>query len=64
MVSYPKELFSIREDATRRNLADYDNKRKIWYDAAEKLYPDYFKRNLRERLAVRETINDYVGFSL
>lgn len=63
-MEYPKELFSIREDATRNNLADYDRKRQAWYDAAEKLFPDYFKRGLRNRLALRETINEYVGYSL
>lgn len=63
-MTYPKELFSIREDATRNNLAEHDRKRQAWYDAAEKLYPDYFKRELRDRLALRETINKYVGYSL
>lgn len=63
-MAYPKELFSIREDLTRKNLEEYDRKRKNWYAAAEKLYPDYFKLGFRERMRAREAVNDYVGYSL
>lgn len=61
---YPKESFMINETQTKINLANYDQMRSKWYAAAEKLYPDYFKKSLRERLALRETINKYVGFSI
>lgn len=63
-MTYPKDMFSIREDVTRKNMEEYDKKKKIWYDAAEKLYPNYFQMGLRERLEHREEINNYVGFKL
>lgn len=63
-MTYPKELFSINEYSTRCNLAEYDRKRENWYKAAEKLFPDYFKMGLRERMKKREVINEYVGYSI
>lgn len=61
---YPKELFSINESATAENIRQYDRKREEWYRAAEKLFPDYFKMNLRQRMEKREEINNYVGYAI
>lgn len=61
---YPKECFSIREDITRENMRKYEERKNKWYDAAEELYPDYFKMNLRERMKVTKEINNYVGYSI
>lgn len=61
---YPRELFSIRQDQTQRNLGNYDRMVANWYDAAEKLFPDYFKMGLRERMEKRKIISDYVGYEI
>lgn len=61
---YPKELFSINETQTQRNMAEYEQKQKKWYEAAEKLFPNYFRMNLKERIKIRQAINDYVGYSI
>ena len=63
-MNYSKELFSIDETATAEKIREYDRKRERWYKAAENLFPDYFKMNLRERMNIREEINAYVGYSI
>ena len=47
---YPSYLFSINEDQTRRNIREYDRRREAWYKKAEEMFPDYWKRNLLERI--------------
>ena len=64
MLYYPKELFSINETVTAENIRQYDRARDEWYRAAEKLFPDYHKMNLREKMEKREEINNYVGYSI
>ncbi len=53
---YPREVFSIDEDRTRRNMRAYDE----WEDkvVAEccKRNPDYRKMNLRERYELRKEV--------
>jgi len=63
-MEYPKEIFTINQDQTRRNRAEYERKKEKWYQAAEKLYPDYFSRSLAERHRLRKIINESVGFSI
>lgn len=47
---YPSYLFSINEDQTRRNIREYERRRDAWYKKAEEMFPDYWKRNLLERI--------------
>lgn len=47
---YPSYLFSINEDQTRRNIREYERRREAWYKKAEEMFPDYWKRNLLERI--------------
>ncbi|MBQ1777310.1 MAG: hypothetical protein IIZ93_04045 [Acidaminococcaceae bacterium] len=47
---YPSYLFSINEDQTRRNIREYDRRREAWFKKAEEMFPDYWKRNLLERI--------------
>lgn len=61
---YPKECFSINEIVTENAKREYEMKRKLWYDKAEELYPNYWNLNLRERIKIRDEINNAVGFSL
>lgn len=61
---YPRECFSINEIATQNAKREYDMKRKLWYDTAEKMFPNYYKTNLRERQPMRKAVDEAVGFSL
>lgn len=62
--AYPSWVYSNREDITAANMKKYDRMKKKWYETAEKLFPDYHKMNLRERLAVQDQIDKAVGYSL
>ena len=64
MAWYPKSCYSIREDITRKNREEYDRKREAWWDKAEEMYPGFCSRPLIERLNLRESINEAVGYSL
>lgn len=61
---YPRELFSINEDQTRRNLREYDRKREKWYKTAEELFPNFYKLSIRERMEARPRIDAAAGFSI
>ena len=61
---YPKECFSINEIATENAKREYEMKRKLWYDKAEELYPNYFEMNVRDRLKAREVISNEIGFRI
>lgn len=61
---YPKECFSINEIATENAKREYEMKHKLWYDKAEELCPNYRSLNFRERIKIRDEINNAVGFSL
>ena len=60
----PRELFSIDETQTRRNLEEWERKVDRWYQKAEELFPNYHSMKVRERLAVRNEIDEAVGYSL
>lgn len=53
---YPKELFSINETATRRNIRLYDLKQTEIEQKAIQLEPNYKKLNLIEQAAIRELV--------
>lgn len=61
---YPKECFGINETLTKRNMEQYEQKVDKWYEVAERMFPNYFKMNLRERLKVKDLINNTVGYSI
>lgn len=63
-MKYPRECFNINEDITRKNMKSHDDKTKIWHEAAQKLYPDFYKMKLNssERAAAEDAVNKYVGF--
>lgn len=62
--AYPSWVYSIREDITAANMKKYDRMKEKWYDTAERLYPDYFKRSFKERLLLKAEIDKAAGFSL
>lgn len=61
---YPRECFSINEIATQNAKREYDMKRKLWYDKALEMYPNYFEMSLRERMNIRDSISESVGFDV
>ena len=61
---YPKECFCINENATKNAKREYELKKKLWYDKAEELYPNYHKLDLREKCRLRDEISSAVGFRI
>ncbi len=61
---YPRRVFSINEDVTRRNMEFYNHQVDRWYAIAEQLYPNYFKLGLRDRLSLKQKIDEVTGYSL
>ena len=61
---YPRELFSINEAATRRNLEAYDRKCDAWYQKLDEMFPDYHGANVREQMKMREAVDEAMGYSL
>lgn len=61
---YPKECFSIDENATRNAMREYEHKRDLWYAEAVKLYPNYWQMEFMERVNVSHEISDSVGFDI
>lgn len=62
MSRYPKECFSINETATRNAKAEYDKKKKLWYKEAERLFPNYWDIEIRERIELRDIVSESIGF--
>lgn len=62
MSRYPKECFSINETATRNAKSEYDKKKKLWYKEAERLFPNYWDIEIRERIELRDIVSESVGF--
>lgn len=60
---YPGEVYNINENITRENMRKYDERCQKWYAVAEMLYPDYFEKNLKERMALEDSINKFAGFT-
>ena len=55
---YPKEIFNIREDITRRNMQRYDAAQAKIKAAILERYPDYNKMSFVDRHAIREEIRE------
>lgn len=53
---YPREVYSIREDVTRKNKQDYDHKQNKLMREVLKLAPNYYQLDLRERMALRQRV--------
>lgn len=51
---YPKELFRINEDATKRNKKAYDDLQKRIEKRCLEINPDYYKLGLLERSNIRK----------
>ena len=61
---YPRECFSINEDVTHNAMREYEEKKRIWYQELERLCPNYYQLNLKERIPIRAQVNEIVGFSI
>ena len=53
---YPREVYNIREDVTRKNMHDYDHKQNKLMREVLKLDPNYYQLDLRERMALRQRV--------
>ena len=62
MSRYHKECFSINEIATYNTKREYDKKKELWYKEAERLYPNYWNIDIRERIKLRDIVSESVGF--
>ena len=62
MNSYPKWVYTPREDITRENMRSYDRTKKIFYEKCEEINPDYWKLGLRERMAVADEAEKILGY--
>jgi hypothetical protein len=61
---YPKHLFSIREDLTRENLRRYDEQKKKFYAKCEEIDSEFWHRNLRERMKIKEEVAEILGYTI
>ena len=55
---YPKEVFNINVDITRRNMQRYDAAQKKIEQAILEEYPDYYKMSFKERWYMRDKIRE------
>lgn len=53
---YPRDIFNIREDVTRKNKKDYDHKQNKLMREVLKLAPNYYQLEIRERFAIRQRV--------
>lgn len=61
---YPKRCYSINETVTRNAMREYDEKKRIWYQELERICPNYYQLNLKERIPIRAKVSEIVGFDL
>ncbi len=61
---YPKEVYSYREDITRKNMEEYDRKKKLFYDKCVELDSNFFNLGFRERTEVRDAAEALLGFRI
>ncbi len=59
---YPRSCYSYNEIATRNAKCEYDKKKELWYKEAERLYPNYWNIDIRERIKLRSIISESIGF--
>lgn len=62
--TYPKECFSINETNTKNAKAAFERKYDAWYAMAEKMYPNYLSMSLRERIDIRNSIDNAIGYHI
>lgn len=55
---YPKELFGPNELVTKENIRQYETRQKKLYQKCEELYPDFWKKNLRERMEIKNKVKE------
>lgn len=55
---YPRWVYSPRIDVTQRNMRDYDAKQRRIENETVSRCPDYYKLPLRERLSIRNRIEE------
>ena len=51
---YPKEVYSINEDITRRNMAAYDARQAEILAKCLEIAPDYYSQDLMARHKIRK----------
>ncbi len=61
-MSYPKWVYSPREDVTRENMHKYDETKEIFYKKCEEINPDYWHLGLRERMEIRDKAEEILGY--
>ena len=59
---YPRSCYSYNEITTRNAMREYDEKKKLWYKEDERLYPNYWNIDIRERIKLRSIISKSIGF--
>lgn len=59
---YPKEVYSYREDITKKNMEEYDRKKKLFYDKCVELDSNFFNLGFRERTEVKDAVEALLGF--
>lgn len=59
---YPRSCYSYNEITTRNAMREYDKKKELWYKEAERLYPNYWNIDIRERIKLRSIISESIGF--
>lgn len=60
--SYPRWVYSPCENVTRENMRQYDRTREIFRKKCEEVCPDYYKLNLRERMKVKDQVEEMLGY--
>jgi Fe-S cluster biosynthesis and repair protein YggX len=58
---YPAWVYSINEDITRRNMAQYDKQQTMIVTEARKRNPNYDKLTLRERYLLKREVEKGLG---
>jgi hypothetical protein len=61
---YPRSCYFPNEIATRNAMREYNEKKRIWYQELERLCPNYYQLNLKERIPIRAKVDEIVGFHL
>lgn len=57
---YPKELFSINETQTRRNIAAYDAQQDRIYNECLRICPNYSNMDLKARRSIRKYVENHL----
>lgn len=60
--NYPSWVYSIREDVTRANMKAYDHTTEIFRQKCLEIDPDYYSLSLRERMTVKDKVEEILGY--